>query len=70
MFQLLDARLGRGGLFDDIVALVAEHEVHHVAVAGAFDVALDALAASWFLLIALQAGGKRGDVSKQQPQCL
>lgn len=53
MFQFLHARLCRGGLFDDIVAFVAEHEVYHVAVAGAFDAALDALAASRFFLIAL-----------------
>jgi hypothetical protein len=59
MFQFLHARLRRGGLFDDIVALVSKHEIYHVAVARAVYTALDALAASWFFLIALQAGGKR-----------
>lgn len=44
-----------GGLVDDVRALVAEHEVDQVAVAGTGLLTLLALSASWLFLVTLGA---------------
>lgn len=55
--ETLSPRLGLC-LFDDVGALVAEHEVDEVPVAGAFLLSLVALAATGLFLIALERGSQ------------